>query len=88
MVSYPAQRIDGTVREERPSTRFGFRYGERGTHGSRNMMLPGLRQLLASTPVSAVYEDYRAAIMEENDVHLANADKRAAPEPAAGARPC
>lgn len=44
----------------------GFRSGDRGTHGSRSMMLPVLRQLLAANPPEAIYEDYRRTILEEN----------------------
>jgi hypothetical protein len=78
MVAYPSQRmVDGTVREEEgPSTLFGFRYGDRGTHGSRSMMLPDLRQLLASTPVTAAYEDYQVAIMKENVLGKGTASTR------------
>ena len=66
----------GIVREESNSTRFGFRSGERGTHGSRSMMLPDLRQLLASTPADASYENYEAAIMEENVLGKGTASTR------------
>lgn len=45
---------------------FGFRSGDRGTHGSRSMMFPVLQQLLEATPPEATYEDYRRAILEEN----------------------
>ncbi len=57
---------NGTSRAADFSARFGFRCGERGTHGSRSIMLPDLRQLLASTAGDAAYEDYQAAIMSEN----------------------
>lgn len=77
MVAYPAQRMfDGTVREHDPSTRFGFRYGERGTHGSRSIMLADLRQLLASSPIGAAYEDYRVVVMEENVLGKGTASTR------------
>lgn len=46
--------------------RFGFRSGERGTHGSRSIMLSDLSQLLASAPLDASYDDYRTTILEEN----------------------
>ncbi len=58
MAANPSRGMfDGTVHEKARSTQFGFRYGERGTHGSRSIMLPDLRQLLASTAVDAAYED-------------------------------
>jgi hypothetical protein len=77
MVAHPAQlTLDGTVHKKDPSTRFGFRYGERGTHGSRSIMLADLRQLLASTPVEAAYDDYRAAIMDENVLGKGTASTR------------
>ena len=77
MVAHPAQRaFDGTVHEQDPSTRFGFRYGERGTHGSRSIMLADLRQLLALTAVGSAYEDYRVAVMEENVLGKATASTR------------
>src|SRR5437016_3930716 len=72
----PRGMFDGTVHEKTRSTQFGFRYGERGTHGSRSMMLPELRQLLASTAIDAAYEDYRAAIMEENVLGKGTASTR------------
>jgi hypothetical protein len=44
----------------------GFRFGEKGTHTSRTMMLDELTALLAATPPSASRSDYAAAIIEEN----------------------
>ena len=77
MIALPFQRMVGVpVREEGPATRFGFRCGERGTHGSRSIMLPDLRQLLASTSVSAEYEDYRVAITEGNVLGKGTASTR------------
>lgn len=46
--------------------RFGFRSGDRGTHGSRSMMLTDLQALLAATPADTSYDGYRIAIMDEN----------------------
>ncbi len=77
MVACLSARIfDGTVLQEILSTRFGFRSGERGTHGSRSIMLPDLRQLLASTVADAAYDDYQAAIMEENVLGKGTASTR------------
>lgn len=46
--------------------RFGFDNGPGGTHTSRTMMLSELQLLLAACPASATYEEFRAAILEEN----------------------
>lgn len=46
--------------------RGGFRFGERGTHTSRTMMLAELRALFAVTNDEALRKDYAAAIVEEN----------------------
>ncbi len=56
----------GTVDWKSLPPSFGFRSGERGTHGSRSIMLSDLRQLLAATPNGAAYEDYHVAITEQN----------------------
>jgi len=77
MVPHPLERVPhGATRADERSTRFGFRYGERGTHGSRSIMLADLRQLLASNPVGAAYEDYRVAIMEGNVLGKGTASTR------------
>jgi hypothetical protein len=68
--------FDGAANEAARSAQFGLRYGDRGTHGSRSIMLPDLRQLLASTAVDAVYEDYQTAIMEENVLGKGTASTR------------
>src|SRR6185436_13369194 len=44
----------------------GFRFGERGTHTSRTMMLEELRMVLASAPAEASRAEYAAAIVEHN----------------------
>ncbi len=44
----------------------GFRWGEKGTHTSRTIMLDELRALLASCPPNATRDDYLAAIREDN----------------------
>ena len=46
--------------------RAGFRFGPRGTHGSRTIMLRELAELFAALPPDATREDYGAAIVEEN----------------------
>jgi len=44
----------------------GFRWGEKGTHTSRTIMLDELRAVLASCEPGATRNDYLAAIHEEN----------------------
>lgn len=56
--------------------RFGFRSGDRGTHGSRSILLEDLRQLLAATSEHTLYDDYRVAIMEENVLGKGTASAR------------
>jgi len=46
--------------------RFGFDNGPGGPHASRTMMLAELRLLLAACPPAAMYEQYGAAILEQN----------------------
>jgi hypothetical protein len=45
---------------------FGFRFGDRGTHTSRTMMLNELRTTLADTPADATRTAYVAAIVDDN----------------------
>lgn len=45
---------------------FGFRFGDKGTHTSRTIMLNELRALLANCRPDATRGDYLAAIHEEN----------------------
>jgi len=44
----------------------GFRFGDKGTHTSRTIMLTELTDLLASVPDDADREDYATAIVDEN----------------------
>jgi hypothetical protein len=44
----------------------GFRWGEKGTHTSRTIMLDELRAVLASCRPDATRENYLAAIHEDN----------------------
>jgi hypothetical protein len=46
--------------------RAGFRFGARGTHGSRTFMLRELTELFAGLPATATREDYKTSIVEEN----------------------
>ncbi len=44
----------------------GFRFGEKGTHTSRTMMLAELTELLSAMPPTAAREEYAEAIIENN----------------------
>lgn len=44
----------------------GFRFGDKGTHTSRTMMLAELSDLVAAMPSDADRADYAAAIVEDN----------------------
>lgn len=44
----------------------GLRFGDKGTHTSRTMMLAELEELLAALPLDASREDYASAIIEGN----------------------
>ena len=46
--------------------RAGFRFGDRGTHTSRTMMLAELTDLLAGFPADATRSDYAEAIIDDN----------------------
>ena len=54
----------------------GFRFGARGTHSSRTMMLAELSQLLATTEPVATFLDYRRAVVEENCLGKRTASNR------------
>ncbi len=44
----------------------GFRFGDKGTHTSRTMMLSELTELLSVLPATATREEYAEAIIEDN----------------------
>lgn len=46
--------------------RMGFRFGDRGTHTSRTIMLEELALLLRECPENAMREDYATAIVDHN----------------------
>ena len=48
------------------STLWGFRFGDRGTHTSRTIMLDELSHLLDTVPGDAVRDNYAAAVMAHN----------------------
>lgn len=52
-------------RSKRPEAA-GFRFGEKGTHTSRTMMLAELSELLSIVPANSTREEYAVAIIEDN----------------------
>ncbi len=44
----------------------GIRFGPRGTHTSRTMMVAELGEVLAAVPAGGTREDYRSAIIDDN----------------------
>lgn len=58
------------------ATKLGFRFGAKGTHTSRTMMLEELTAALAATPAGASREDYAAAIIDGNCLGKATAATR------------
>lgn len=54
----------------------GFRFGEKGTHTSRTMMLSELSELLSVVPADATREDYASAIIEDNVLGKRTASNR------------
>ena len=64
-----ARLMNGTFSGLTPSPsleRAGFRFGLRGTHTSRTMMLRELTELFATVPTNATRDEYRIAVVEEN----------------------
>ena len=47
-------------------TQAGFRFGDKGTHTSRTMMLAELTELLDALPETAPRQAYAEAIIEDN----------------------
>lgn len=52
--------------ETRAAAAFGFRFGDRGTHTSRTLMLDELETVIASVPPNAGREAYADAIIHQN----------------------
>lgn len=55
-----------SVVQESVATRYGFRFGDRGTQTSRTTMLAEIKALLANTPVYCTKADYLTAIVSDN----------------------
>ena len=58
------------------AARAGFRFGEKGTHTSRTIMLAELGELFAAVPPDGTRADYAAAIVDENALGKATAATR------------
>ena len=54
------------VTEENQLRNAGFRWGQKGTHTSRTIMLDELRTLLANCRPDATRDDYISAVLEDN----------------------
>ena len=54
--------------QDKTLTKAGYRFGGRGTHTSRTMMLAELTDLLAALPASAARDDYEVAVVEHNSL--------------------
>lgn len=56
-------RANATIKN---AEQLGLRFGDKGTHTSRTIMLDELKTLLAATPASFSRKDYATSIVEEN----------------------
>jgi len=63
-----AWRDDDTEEPSRALAKAGYRFGGRGTHTSRTVMLAELTDLLAGLPTSASRHDYETAVVEHNSL--------------------
>lgn len=61
---FPASGVSDSATKS--ATKIGFRFGAKGTHTSRTMMLAELMAVLAATPDTASRVDYAVAIIEGN----------------------
>jgi hypothetical protein len=57
MITFVTQNIDQSL---------GFRFGKKGTHSSRTMMLAELAAVLGAVPPSGTRTDYAGAVVEGN----------------------
>lgn len=65
MVKAPAQSARKNAKEPAGSW-FGLRFGERGTHTSRTVMLAELSELMKFTDPNCGPDDYRRSIVDDN----------------------
>lgn len=56
--------------------RAGLRFGDKGTHTSRTIMLAELTELFAAVPDSATREEYARAVIDENVLGKSTASNR------------
>ena len=66
MEGTPVALIPAVNATTRDAETLGFRFGDKGTHTSRTMMLEELEALLAGTPLTARRDDYAKVIIDEN----------------------
>lgn len=59
-------RQTGSLDPGEPLSRAGFRFGDKGTHTSRTIMLADLSDLLAAVPTNAHRDAYEASIVDDN----------------------
>ena len=62
----PASFLYAAALDTESAERAGFRFGAKGTHSSRTLMLPELAAALETTPPSAARGEYATAIIEDN----------------------
>lgn len=62
----PYDLLMNEVTSQSHASEAGFRFGEKGTHTSRTLMLAELTSLFDAVPASATREDYATAVIEEN----------------------
>ena len=63
----PSHRVTwGSLRSRASQELAGLRFGEKGTHSSRTMMLSELSELLGVVPTEASRDEYADAIVAEN----------------------
>lgn len=54
----------------------GFKYGKSGAHAARSMMINELKLLFEATDISASYQDYKQAIINQNVLQKATQNSR------------
>ena len=64
------------LEEEAAAERAGFRFGDRGSHSSRTIMLAELGELLATIPADAASAAYSEAVLDGNALGKATAASR------------
>lgn len=62
----PASFLYAPALDLESAERAGFRFGAKGTHTSRTLMLPELSAALGGTPASAARSEYAIAIIDDN----------------------